>query len=370
MLERTKRLPPAPQAERHPTTSTRHGITLVDDYAWLRADNWREVMRDPSLLDPKIRGYLEAENEYVKAALAHTEPLQEALFAEMKGRIKEDDSTVPSPDGPFAYYMRYREGGQHPILCRAAARWWRRAGTSRRRRPRGRQGLFPARRKRALARPHAARMVGRRQGLGDRYVAHARSLHRPRPARRNSRRRGLDRVERGLDRPLLRAARCQSPAFARLSAPPRHARSGRHPRLRGTGQSVLRLARRIAIPALRRDFGARSRNIRELAARSGEPGCEAAACRTARNLGAVRCRASPELGRRREAGDPHQCRQGGGLQGHAGAARQSGARELARSHSAPAWHLRAQHHRALGLADPARARGLASAHRGPAHRER
>ena len=118
MLERTKRLPPAPQAERHPTTSTRHGITLVDDYAWLRADNWREVMRDPGLLDPKIRGYLEAENDYTATALAHTEPLQEALFAEMKGRIKEDDSTVPSADGPFAYYTRYREGGQHPILCR------------------------------------------------------------------------------------------------------------------------------------------------------------------------------------------------------------------------------------------------------------
>jgi oligopeptidase B len=50
---------------------------------------------------------------------SHTEPLQETLFAEMKGRIKEDDSTVPSPDGPHAYFVRYREGGQHPIACRA-----------------------------------------------------------------------------------------------------------------------------------------------------------------------------------------------------------------------------------------------------------
>jgi oligopeptidase B len=75
-------------------------------------------MRDPSVLDPEIRGYLEAENAYTKAALAHTETLQDTLFAEMKGRIKEDDSTVPSPDGPFAYYARYREGGQHPILSR------------------------------------------------------------------------------------------------------------------------------------------------------------------------------------------------------------------------------------------------------------
>jgi oligopeptidase B len=118
MLERTSRLPPAPCAERNPTVSTWHGIALTDDYAWLRAENWREVMRDPSVLDPKIRAYLDAENAYTKATLAHTEALQETLFAEMKGRIKEDDSTVPSPDGAYAYYVRYREGGQHPMLCR------------------------------------------------------------------------------------------------------------------------------------------------------------------------------------------------------------------------------------------------------------
>jgi oligopeptidase B len=118
MLDRTSRLPPAPRAERHPKVSTWHGVTLTDDYAWLRADNWREVMRDPSVLEPKIRAYLEAENAYAKAALANTEKLQETLFAEMKGRIKEDDSTVPSPDGPYAYFIRYREGGQHPVFCR------------------------------------------------------------------------------------------------------------------------------------------------------------------------------------------------------------------------------------------------------------
>ena len=115
---RSHRLPPPPRAERRPVASTRHGVTLTDDYAWLRADNWREVMRDPSVLDPAIRAYLEAENVYEKLALAHTAPLQDRLFAEMKGRIKEDDSSVPSPDGAHAYYYRYREGGQHPIACR------------------------------------------------------------------------------------------------------------------------------------------------------------------------------------------------------------------------------------------------------------
>jgi len=117
MLDQT-RLPAAPRAQRRPKVSAHHGITLTDDYAWLRAENWRDVMRDPGALDAEIRSHLDAENAYAKAALAHTEPLQEALFAEMKGRIKQDDSSVPSPDGPYAYAVRYREGGQHPIVCR------------------------------------------------------------------------------------------------------------------------------------------------------------------------------------------------------------------------------------------------------------
>ena len=118
MLERTDCLPPEPRAEKRPTQSTRHGTTLADDYAWLKAPNWQEVIRDPGKLDPAIRAYLTAENDYAAAALRHTEALQATLFAEMKGRIKEDDSTVPSPDGPHAYFTRYREGGQHPIVCR------------------------------------------------------------------------------------------------------------------------------------------------------------------------------------------------------------------------------------------------------------
>ena len=107
-----------PQPERKPTASTWHGVALVDDFAWLRAANWQEVMRDPGKLDPAIRAYLEAENAYADAALADTTALQATLFAEMKGRIKEDDSSVPAVDGAYAYYWRYREGGQHPVICR------------------------------------------------------------------------------------------------------------------------------------------------------------------------------------------------------------------------------------------------------------
>jgi oligopeptidase B len=107
-----------PFAAGRPTTRDFHGETLADDYVWLRDTNWREVMRDPAKLRPDIRAYLEAENNYVEAAFAPFDDLKRALVAEMRGRIKEDDSSVPSRDGPYAYSMRYREGGQHPLLCR------------------------------------------------------------------------------------------------------------------------------------------------------------------------------------------------------------------------------------------------------------
>jgi oligopeptidase B len=108
-----------PVAPRRPTTSTRHGITLTDDYAWLKDARWQEVLRDPSLLDKDIRQYLETENAYADALLNPTAALQAKLVAEMRGRIKEDDSSVPSPDGPFAYLSKFREGGQHEMIGRA-----------------------------------------------------------------------------------------------------------------------------------------------------------------------------------------------------------------------------------------------------------
>jgi oligopeptidase B len=112
----TRQLPP--KAQRLPRFSVHHGIELVDEYAWLRADNWQEVMRDPEALDAQIRAYLEAENAYTEGALADTAALQKALYAEMRARIKEDDSSVPAPDGAFEYFASYVTGGQYPRLCR------------------------------------------------------------------------------------------------------------------------------------------------------------------------------------------------------------------------------------------------------------
>ncbi len=107
-----------PVAKIAPEQSTHHGITRVDDYAWMRAENWRDVMQDPALLADDIRAHLEAENAYFEQATAQSETLQEALVKEMRGRIKEDDSSVPAPDGPYAYASRYLEGAQHPRLVR------------------------------------------------------------------------------------------------------------------------------------------------------------------------------------------------------------------------------------------------------------
>jgi oligopeptidase B len=107
-----------PVAPRRPHSTTTHGITIVDDYAWLKDENWQDVLRDPSILDAEIRGYLEAENAFTEGLLGHTAALQKRLVKEMRGRIKEDDSSVPSPDGPYAYIRKFREGGQHELFGR------------------------------------------------------------------------------------------------------------------------------------------------------------------------------------------------------------------------------------------------------------
>ncbi len=111
-------LPKPPLAEIRPQEDTRHGITRVDNYAWLRADNWQEVFQNPDVLDKDIRAYLEAENTYQEAALEDTKDLQKSLFDEMKGRIKEDDASIPVKDGPFAYGLEFVTGGEQPHYFR------------------------------------------------------------------------------------------------------------------------------------------------------------------------------------------------------------------------------------------------------------
>lgn len=111
----------APTAPRKPHSQTLHGHTRHDPYAWLRDPNWQEALKDPSVLDPEIRAALEAENAYCADQLADTQALQEALVAELRGRMDEDDSTVPAPDGPWAYYRRFEQGKEYAIHARRDA---------------------------------------------------------------------------------------------------------------------------------------------------------------------------------------------------------------------------------------------------------
>ena len=96
-----------PVAKRVAAERTRHGDTVVDDYAWLRD---RE--------DPDTIAYLEAENAWTEAQLAHTKDLQERLFEEIKSRIQETDLSVPVRRRGWWYFTRTEEGKQYPIHCR------------------------------------------------------------------------------------------------------------------------------------------------------------------------------------------------------------------------------------------------------------
>lgn len=108
----------APIAKKNTHETHFHGVTLKDDYFWLRADNWQEAMREPEKLPEDIKSYLNQENAYYEEAMADTKALQETLISEMRGRIKEADNSVPVKYGPYAYSWKYIEGGEHPIRIR------------------------------------------------------------------------------------------------------------------------------------------------------------------------------------------------------------------------------------------------------------
>ncbi len=107
-----------PRALKKPMQDDWHGITREDEYAWLKADNWQDVLQDGGALPENIRAHLEAENQYTEQALKPVGKLQEALFQEMKARIPPDDKSVPEQDGDYFYYDRFSAGDEHPLLCR------------------------------------------------------------------------------------------------------------------------------------------------------------------------------------------------------------------------------------------------------------
>ena len=96
-----------PSAPKRPQEFSNHGDVRNDPWFWLR-----------DIDDPQTKEYLEAENAYTEAIMEPENDLREKLFEEMRGRIKEDDSTVPQKDGDYYYYTRFEDGSQYPIFVR------------------------------------------------------------------------------------------------------------------------------------------------------------------------------------------------------------------------------------------------------------
>ena len=99
--------PQPPLAKKIPHETRIHGYTLKDDYFWMREKS-----------NPEVIKHLEAENAYTEAVMAPTKDLQERLYKEMLGRIKQTDLSVPTRNGEYWYYSRTEEGKQYPYMCR------------------------------------------------------------------------------------------------------------------------------------------------------------------------------------------------------------------------------------------------------------
>lgn len=107
MIKSQKDYPPPPSAKKEPVSFNEFGNIRTDNYFWLKDKK-----------NPEVIKYLEAENAYAESVMAHTKEFQDKLFAEMKGRIKEEDSSVPVYENGYWYYSRTETGKQYAVYCR------------------------------------------------------------------------------------------------------------------------------------------------------------------------------------------------------------------------------------------------------------
>jgi oligopeptidase B len=108
--------PPSPEKVPHELTA--HGNKRIDNYYWMKLSDAQKNAEKKDEQTEKVLSYLNAENQYLETKLKHTEALQEKLYKEIIGRIKQTDESVPYKDNGYWYYNRYEEGQEYPIYCR------------------------------------------------------------------------------------------------------------------------------------------------------------------------------------------------------------------------------------------------------------
>ncbi|MBL4939550.1 MAG: S9 family peptidase [Lutibacter sp.] len=108
----------APIAKKIPEKLTTHNDTRIDDYFWMRLSDEQKNAETPDGQTQDVLDYLNAENEYLKNTMKHTEKLQENIYNEIVGRIKKDDQSVPITDNGYSYYSRFEEGDDYKLYCR------------------------------------------------------------------------------------------------------------------------------------------------------------------------------------------------------------------------------------------------------------
>ena len=107
-----------PKAEKVPTTLEEHGNKRVDNYFWMRLSDAQKEAAQMDEQTEKVVNYLNEENDFLDAGMKHTEALQEKLFKEITGRIKQDDESVPVKKNGYFYYNRFEKGQDYPFVCR------------------------------------------------------------------------------------------------------------------------------------------------------------------------------------------------------------------------------------------------------------
>ena len=104
-----------PVADQEPKELTGNRI---DNYYWMKLSDEQKNAEQKDTQAQKVIDYLNAENDYLKAATSHTETLQKKIYSEIVGRIKQKDESVPYKSNGYWYYTRYEEGQEYPIYCR------------------------------------------------------------------------------------------------------------------------------------------------------------------------------------------------------------------------------------------------------------